>query len=76
MSVFTLRLNPSLAKSFDRLCAEKGFSKNGLINNLVRDFLKQQAPTKKAKAKSSIKKLVGIVSLGGDAISDADSYFE
>lgn len=76
MSVFTLRLDPTLAKSFGRFCNEKGFSKNGLINTLVRDFLKNQSSSKKAKSKVSLKKLVGIVSLGGDSVADADAYFE
>jgi len=78
MSAFTLRLEPTLAKQLDRICRDKGYKKTGLVKALIRDFLKQEAApaTRKAAPQANLKKLVGIVTLGGDAVSDADAYFE
>ena len=78
MSAFTLRVEPALAEQLDRVCHEKGYKKTGLVKALIRDFLQRetgQATVKKAP-QPKLTKLVGIVNLGGDAVVDAEDYFE
>lgn len=78
MPAFTLRLEPTLSQKLDRVCREKGYKKTGLVKALIRDFLAHESGTpSQAKAHTGdLKKLVGIVTLGGDAVADADAYFE
>ena len=79
MTAFTLRLENSLAKQLDQFCGEHGYKKTGLIVSLIRRFFekeqKEALPSSK-KGSKNLKKLVGVVSLGGDAVKDADTYFE
>ncbi len=78
MSAFTLRLEPELAKKLDQVCREQGYKKTGLVMALIRDFLEKEDSVRPIKQppQQDLKKLVGIVSLGGDAVEDADAYFE
>ena len=78
MTAFTLRLENSLAKQLDQFCAEHGYKKSGLIISLIRRFFegeKELTPASKKQTKK-LKNLVGIVSLGGDAVKDTEAYFE
>lgn len=79
MTAFTLRLDNTMAKQLDQFCKEHGYKKTGLIISLIRRFFegeqKETVPPSKKQTKK-LKKLVGIVSLGGDAVKDADVYFE
>lgn len=70
MNVFTLKLNNSLAKQLDRFCRQHGYKKTDLIISLIRNFFK------KKQKETKLKKLVGMVSLGGNAVKDAEIYFE
>ena len=79
MTAFTLRLETPLAKKLDQICRQKGFSKTGLVKSLIRNFIDEQiqpAKTKPDKQKNKQNSLVGIVTLGGDAVLDANSIFE
>ncbi len=76
MYAFTLRLNPKLNKSFDKLCVARGFSKTGLIQALIRDFVEKHSSQPKATKPEMFKGLVGMVRLGGDAVKDSEDLFE
>jgi len=78
MTAFTLRLETGLARQLDRVCRERGYKKTGLVKALIRDFLDQleDKSVKRPGTEKNLKKLVGIVTLGGDAVADADAYFE
>ncbi|MBI4125044.1 MAG: hypothetical protein HY466_03820 [Deltaproteobacteria bacterium] len=79
MSVFTLRLDPGLAQKLDRYCKESGYKKTGFIAALIRKFFQKEefpSPPSRKTQKRRLKGMVGIVSLGGDAVKDADAYFE
>ncbi|MBU0505653.1 MAG: ribbon-helix-helix protein, CopG family [bacterium] len=74
MTAFTLRLDDSLAKKLDHICEKRGFSKNGLVKSLIRDFLNKE--TLPLKEKHSLASLVSVVNLGGNAVHDSEEYFE
>lgn len=83
MNAFTLRLEPPLAKKFEKFCREKGYSKTGLVKSLIRDFLARQEPAQatapfkyKNPGPAGLAKLVGIMSLGGDSVEDKRHVFE
>lgn len=77
MTAFTLRLENDLSRRLDQFCKEHGYKKTGLIVSLIRRFFEGEkgVPLSKKQAKT-LKKLVGIVSLGGDAVKDSDACFE
>lgn len=83
VAYFTLRLEPSLAKKFDKVCRQKGYKKTGILNSLVREFIQKEeaAPSPPApinmRASADFRGLVGIISLGGDAVEDSETaWFE
>lgn len=79
MHALTLRLDPNLARQLNRFCQEHGYKKTGLIVSLVRKFFQEKSVLERVTAKQQKKrlaKMVGIVSLGGDSVKDADVYFE
>jgi hypothetical protein len=84
MPAITLRMDDKLARQLDRVCREKGYKKNGLVLSLVRGFLKQEKEAKEQPSQSShkvpgiekLEGLVGIVSLGGDAVEDSENYWD
>lgn len=80
MEAFTLRLEPALAKQLDRICQAEGYTKTGLLKSLIRDFLtkKSRLPSlpSRERSLSRLKKLVRIVTLGGDAVADSEAYFD
>lgn len=77
MEAFTLRLEPNVSRRLHDICRKRGYKKTGLVNALIRDFLdREQGKIKGAAVQSTqFKNIVGIVSLGGDAVKDADDYF-
>lgn len=77
MEAFTLRLEPDLAKQLDQVCRNEGYTKTGLVKALIRDFLgKRSVLPAKTTGPSGLKKLVRVVTLGGDAVKDSEAYFE
>lgn len=74
MPAFTLRLEDDLSKKLDQACQKYGYSKNGLIKSLIRDFLEgKSSPT---QSQPLFQDLVGVVSLGGDSLKDTENFFE
>ncbi|MDO8518859.1 MAG: hypothetical protein Q7T11_01695 [Deltaproteobacteria bacterium] len=79
----TLRLDDRLAKKLDQVCKARGYKKNGLLKTLISDFLTREEK-KKAAGRLSFKglraedlePLIGIMSIGGDAVEDAERYYE
>lgn len=78
MPALTLRLPPSLAKSLDKVCKEKGYKKTGLITTLIRDFLKREKnkPIYRGGRAEDLEPLIGMMSIGGDAVEDSELYYE
>lgn len=81
MNAFALRLEPGLDKKLDRYCKSHGYKKTGLILALLRRFLTEKNGENKGKSlfktkAKGFKKLVGVVSLGGDAVADAEEFFK
>lgn len=81
-NAFTLRLVPAVAKKLSRYCDRHGYSKTGLLQRLIEEYLDKfeaedrPPPVLSPKFRSaSFKNIVGIVSLGGDAVLDADSAY-
>ena len=72
----TLRIDPPLAKRFDALCAAEGYSKNGLIQRLMQNFLLQNHmhSIKHTSTTREFKKYFGIFKMGGDAVQDTKDY--
>lgn len=78
MEAFTLRLEPALAKQLDQICRSEGYTKTGLVKSLIRDFLNKRSasPRSPAGSPSRLRKLVRVVTVGGDAVKDSEGYFE
>lgn len=80
MTALTVRLDPETAKQFDQFCKKYGYSKNGVIKSLICNFLHEESESEKILQKNKMKMgklnlndLVGIVSLGGDAVEDSET---
>lgn len=78
MVAMTLRLDNQLARQLTLVCKERGYKKSGIIQKLIRDFLNREnkrLPFRGGRAED-LQQLVGIVSIGGDSVEDAEHYFE
>lgn len=79
MTTLTLRLPPSLDKRLERACKKMGLKKTDIVVTLIQNYLQQEKQKKSlnsADGVTSLSKIVGIVSLGGDAVEDSDAPFE
>lgn len=84
MSAFTLRLDASLGKKLETFCSKRGFSKNGLIQTLIRDYLSlyhneqksTPVPPLPPHSLGKFRGLVGMISLGGNALEDTEDLYE
>ena len=77
MPAFTLRLEPKLSKKLTDYCKKNGYKKNTLINKMVADFFTppKRLPSSKAIPLSTLAKMAGLISLGGNSVEDSEDYY-